>query len=364
MRRSKTKLAEMDRLRGICNFEGSGTGEAFRNYADFIATPSRVGSEFNYLDFDNSGTVDVQSGYLLLLGGGTSSGHFTGQVDTNLYFGGNLVLTPTATVEAYGLLVEGTLNLQLDSGPNGARFADIKAQSVRLFSPVLTLSPSNSFVSHLGDRLTILKNTGGNAITGKFAGLNEGSPITLVDGTQFRISYQGIGGPDDTGNDVILTVTFTPIQQVQIDIKPDSASNPINLVNQGVIPVAILGSASFSVSQVDVNSVLFAGAHAIHSAFQDVNGDGIPDLVLQFRTQDTNLLTAYQNLLAAADAIGGNSVVGALDTGVSTHQSTSVLLTGNTLLGGLFDGGDMADLFLAGDPLRQLLNQLAAQGLI
>src|SRR2546425_6632827 len=50
---------------------------------------------------------------------------------------------------------------------------------------------------------------------------------------------------------------------VHIDIKPGSPVNPINLKSAGVIPVAILSSATFSARDVDPASVVFAGAHAV-----------------------------------------------------------------------------------------------------
>ncbi len=78
---------------------------------------------------------------------------------------------------------------------------------------------------------------------------------------------------------------------VQIDVKPGSDSNPINLKSRGTTPVAILGSPSYDVTQVDVSSVRLAGAPvgrkpngAYMESFDDVNGDGLIDLVLHFET--------------------------------------------------------------------------------
>jgi hypothetical protein len=77
-----------------------------------------------------------------------------------------------------------------------------------------------------------------------------------------------------------------------LDIKPGSFPNSIKLTNKGVIPVALLGSATFDVSAVDYSTVEFAGdsteAHGtVH--FGDVNGDGFTDAVLHFETQETNI---------------------------------------------------------------------------
>jgi hypothetical protein len=80
-----------------------------------------------------------------------------------------------------------------------------------------------------------------------------------------------------------------------LDIKPGSFPNSIKLTNKGVIPVALLGSATFDVSAVDYSTVEFAGdsteAHGtVH--FEDVNGDGFTDAVLHFETQETNIAAA------------------------------------------------------------------------
>ncbi|MEQ9104131.1 MAG: PKD domain-containing protein [Rhodothermales bacterium] len=89
-----------------------------------------------------------------------------------------------------------------------------------------------------------------------------------------------------------VAVVVTPAA-LWFDIKPDDTSNRINSKNKGVIPTAILGSAGFDVSTVDVSSLVFGPgqtpeAHGEgHS--EDVNGDGFMDLVLHFSTQGSGL---------------------------------------------------------------------------
>lgn len=87
--------------------------------------------------------------------------------------------------------------------------------------------------------------------------------------------------------------------QVLIDIKPQSCPNPFNVGAVGVIPVAILGTASFDVTTVDQSSMRLQGVPALRSAFADVatpftgelananscttaGPDGFLDLVLHF----------------------------------------------------------------------------------
>ena len=164
----------------------------------------------------------------------------------------------------------------------------------------------------------------------------------------------------DTANDVIYaTVTsfspfaiFEAIRQVRIDVKPDS----VNLASNGKIAVTIFTTADFDAAQVDVDSVAFAGAHAVSSSLEDVDHDGDLDRVLLFNTQDTDLRQVYQDLLADdADADG------VLD---STRQVARVHLTGETLADEAFEGYDYLSLFLSGKSLRDLLDQMHRDGLL
>ncbi len=97
------------------------------------------------------------------------------------------------------------------------------------------------------------------------------------------------------GSVVVNVVTMTcPVIEVDIDIKPGSDPNCINLGSQGVIPVAILSTADFDATQVDPTTVELAGAGvAVRGKAkkplaheEDVNGDGLVDLVLQVETED------------------------------------------------------------------------------
>lgn len=77
---------------------------------------------------------------------------------------------------------------------------------------------------------------------------------------------------------------------VTIDIKPGSSRNPINVRSRGVIPVAILTTATFDATTVDPDTVRFGPgmAEETHGRghIEDVDGDGDDDLLLHFSTQD------------------------------------------------------------------------------
>lgn len=89
---------------------------------------------------------------------------------------------------------------------------------------------------------------------------------------------------------------------VNVDIKPDSCPNPLNVKDKGVLPVAILGSAELDVSTIDVASICLAGVDPVRSSYEDVSSpapdtedececttegpDGYLDLTLKFNAQD------------------------------------------------------------------------------
>lgn len=78
-----------------------------------------------------------------------------------------------------------------------------------------------------------------------------------------------------------------------IDVRPDSSENPVNPGSNGVLPVALLGSESFDVMNVDPSSLALGvnAAPAVGSEYADANGDGWMDLVAHYSTPETG--TAY-----------------------------------------------------------------------
>jgi hypothetical protein len=101
-----------------------------------------------------------------------------------------------------------------------------------------------------------------------------------------------------TDNDGLRIIDFGPEYtsslEIDIDIRPDGEPNSIHLEEGGVIPVAILGSESFDVSDVDGTTLHFGpgGAPLAHWRGphpQDVNGDGRMDLVAHFRAEATGI---------------------------------------------------------------------------
>ncbi len=89
-----------------------------------------------------------------------------------------------------------------------------------------------------------------------------------------------------------------PVIEVTIDIKPDSDPNSINLGENGLLPVAILGSQDFDVTKIDPGTIGLGGvvlatrgggskkAPKLAYSFEYVNDDDYIDMVTFFDVQD------------------------------------------------------------------------------
>lgn len=122
--------------------------------------------------------------------------------------------------------------------------------------------------------------------------------------------YSGSGG---LGH---LVFEVPPIS-VNVDIKPGSDNNSINLGSDGVVPVAILGSADFDVSTIDPSTVTLSGASlklkgksGNAGSLTDVNGDGYMDLVVQVYTDELDLVAGSTEATVSGETYDGLSVVG------------------------------------------------------
>ena len=104
-----------------------------------------------------------------------------------------------------------------------------------------------------------------------------------------------------------------------IQIKPPSAAPvSINLSASGVIPVAILSSHTFDARQVDPASVTLAGARVgligrsgrYSCSAQDVNGDGLQDLMCQVSTAQFLIQPGDSTVVLEGQTFAGAAVRG------------------------------------------------------
>ena len=141
--------------------------------------------------------------------------------------------------------------------------------------------------------------------------------VVTVYGTGFAVDWDRDGtadplGPSETeftpsyNNSAVLEGTYqngypinllfyssVPIHlkalddEVEIDIKPGSNTNSINLKSKGVVPVVVFTIAGgLDAGTIDPGTVLFAGASPVRWKLCDVDDDGDKDMLFHFKTQE------------------------------------------------------------------------------
>jgi hypothetical protein len=101
------------------------------------------------------------------------------------------------------------------------------------------------------------------------------------------------------GSDAFIAGNPLTSISIAIDIRPGATPNNINLGSGGVVPVAILSSATFDATTVDPMTVSLNGATvklkgngSYQTIQQDVNGDGRTDLIVHVNTSALELSAA------------------------------------------------------------------------
>ncbi len=108
---------------------------------------------------------------------------------------------------------------------------------------------------------------------------------------------------------------------VDIDIKPGSDLNPINPRMNGVVPVAVFSKGPFDATQIDPITVRLSGASVatrgkngkLMSRPEDVNGDGIMDLMLQIEMPPDGEGWQKSELELTGTTFEGQEVIGVDD---------------------------------------------------
>ena len=105
---------------------------------------------------------------------------------------------------------------------------------------------------------------------------------------------------------------------VDISIKPGTTPPvPINAGSHEPIPVAIISTSGFNaVTTVDTNSLTFGRTGQEQSlrycdaGGQDVNGDGLPDLVCYFETQSAGFESSDTLGILMGKTVQGGKIIG------------------------------------------------------
>jgi hypothetical protein len=120
----------------------------------------------------------------------------------------------------------------------------------------------------------------------------------------------------------MVEITVIPVVgsgDFAIDIKPGSWPNCINPNSGGVVSVAILGNDSMDVNDIDPQTITLEGVAPLRWAIQDVDDDGLNDLVFKFKKK----LLADQGVLVDG---GSLTLEGQLADGTEISASDTVFI--------------------------------------
>ena len=126
---------------------------------------------------------------------------------------------------------------------------------------------------------------------------------------------------------------------VPLDIKPTSCPNPINVKSKGKLPVAILGTENFDITEIDVTSIYLMGVPPTNDGQEDVATPFSPYSGKEDCYEDCNTLgpDGFMDLTLKFD---NKAIVAALGS-VNDGDCLVLTLTGTLLDGSSFTGEDV-----------------------
>lgn len=182
------------------------------------------------------------------------------------------------------------------------------------------------------------------SLTNSWQGANLITPVSAAAGANYWVVYDPYGGQQApvTAHPIVQTYWgsyygnvesgaswFGPFHHyswkfrmfcgpleipVEIDIKPGSGLNSINVKSTGVIPVAVLTTSMFDANTIELSTVKFgrtgSEASPVRSDLTDVDEDSDLDLILQFNTQDTGFMTGDTGGTLTGKTFEGTPVIG------------------------------------------------------
>jgi hypothetical protein len=294
------------------------------------------------MDFDAGGTL--YAAVNIAGDGGTGSDHLatlntnTGQATIIGPFGVCVGVPPIPVGGAGSCTIEGMEGIAFDSAGTlwGVHTARGSAGAPGLYT-INAGTGAAAFATAIRDAGGIPPSGGLSSIqfacdatlyggTARGIGINDGGFLVTVNPANGLFSF--VGGVSATGGTSLGGLSFELfpcVIEVDIDIKPGSDPNSINTRNKkGVIPVAILGSDTFDVSDVDVTTLAFGPCGSedatpthdltdplvLSEHTQDVNGDGFADLVSHYLAQETGLAPGDTLACLTGTTFGGTQIIG------------------------------------------------------
>jgi hypothetical protein len=116
---------------------------------------------------------------------------------------------------------------------------------------------------------------------------------------------------------VIVEKIGPEVINVDLDLKPGSDTNNVNLGSKGTIPIAILSTVEFDANTVDPTTVTLAGATVgvrgksdkLMASLEDVNGDDLDDLVIHI-VNEMALTEGSTEVLLQGSTFDGTAIEG------------------------------------------------------
>jgi len=201
----------------------------------------------------------------------------------------------------------------LEGGPPiSARISNIEGHSVSEVDPAtIRLNGTVRIINGsdvIKDDVLMVKFDGGEAVR---------SLGTVVPGDTVFPTVQGTLPTTDVIFSGQGRVDIVQATSVAIDIKPGSFPNSINLGSHGNVPVAIFSTATFDAKTVNPETVTLAGAPVrrtahgkLQASLEDVNGDGLLDMVVHIQTQALQLTSTDTEAVLEGETFAGIPIRG------------------------------------------------------
>ena len=295
----------------------------------------------------------------------TQRGDRTFEISDRLQQGKGVQVNVSAGSESFQLLACSP-STEIDVGNNLKAFVDCGSTTVEVVEGEAAMSTlfngTTVSVAVAAGELTTFDQLATGELTITQSGTVQPAEIeTTVEGQTFvaqldpgesltyTISPLGTVAAAAEGGEVVLEIDGSPVvlptggtlSTIEIEIKPGSSPNTINLGSNGVVPVAILSSSTFDALNVDANTVKLAdagvklrGNGTPQTTQQDVNNDGLTDLVVHILADALQLTEGDELATLTGQTTGGSAltgtdrirIVGTLlaDAGVEGNLSTAL----------------------------------------